>query len=312
MKICFVNESSYIGKYPRDWSDMKTEEAWSVALDADRIPIGHIPEKKYDLGILMIPSSGIYYISQTDIISYLKSFCDTIAIMQSGPHSQFQEYTPEQQIWFYNTIMAADILFVHNEIDKKYYSGLTLHSDIRILPTLMVDDNILDLPPEERSGVMVGGNMSSWYNGFDSYLVANNFQEQIYIPILGKQNPTEESLFSDIKYVPHVEWSRWMKNLNKIKYAVHLMRNHTAGSFALNCAYLGIPCIGYYGTDTQQNCHPNTTVHVGDLESAVEIAEKLRDDFVFYNKCSGESKHLYKQYEENIFLNNFWSNFDND
>ena len=81
------------------------------------------------------------------------------------------------------------------------------------------------------------------------------------------------------------------------------MRTHAAGTFALNCAYLGIPCIGYEGLDTQMICHPETTVQLGDLYEARKIAKKLRDEPTFYLDCSRHAKQQYKEnFHENIFI----------
>ena len=73
--------------------------------------------------------------------------------------------------------------------------------------------------------------------------------------------------------------------------------------FALNCAYLGIPCIGYKGLDTQEICHPSLTVDNGDLETARKIAKNLRLDEDFYIYCANECKENYnKYYTETEFL----------
>ena len=99
-----------------------------------------------------------------------------------------------------------------------------------------------------------------------------------------------------------MNWVGWINELNKVKYGVHLMRTHAAGTFALNCAYLGIPCIGYKGLDTQEICHPDLTVEVGDLKKSKNLAKELRNNQEFYVHCSKISKQKYKQhFHENIF-----------
>jgi hypothetical protein len=74
------------------------------------------------------------------------------------------------------------------------------------------------------------------------------------------------------------------------------MRTHAAGTFALNCAYLGIPCIGYEGLDTQEICHPELTIKLGDLEEAKKLITSLKEDEKFYNHCSHITKQHYKKY----------------
>jgi hypothetical protein len=84
------------------------------------------------------------------------------------------------------------------------------------------------------------------------------------------------------------------------------MRTHAAGTFALNCAYLGIPCIGYKGLDTQETLHPQLSVNIGDIELANSLAIRLRDDKEFYNYCSQTAKDNYKIfYTENVWLQNW-------
>ena len=73
----------------------------------------------------------------------------------------------------------------------------------------------------------------------------------------------------------------------------------------MNCGFHGIPCIGYKGLDTQQIIHPHTTVEVGDLSSAKDIALKLKNDDEFYQMCSEVALFNYEnEYtEENWKLN---------
>ena len=196
--------------------------------------------------------------------------------MQEGPHWYFQDYPLEQQIWFYNILLEMDFLFVHNEIDKRYFEGLT-NKQCKVLPSLMIEDMLKDIPKIKGEGVMIGGNFWQWYGGFDSYITAQEFQEQIYIPSMGRRIEGEEQM-DNLNHLQYMNWTNWIAELSKRKNGVHLMRTHAAGTFALNCAYLGIPCIGYEGLDTQMLCHPSCTVDVGDITKAKQTAEILRKD----------------------------------
>ena len=83
------------------------------------------------------------------------------------------------------------------------------------------------------------------------------------------------------------------------------MRTHAAGTFALNCAYLGIPCIGYEGLDTQEICHPNLTIKLGDLNAAKEKLKNLKLNREWYLECSNTAKKNYKKFfKEKIFMEN--------
>ena len=307
MRIAFFTEGNIVGKIPRDYVNMRTDMAWLCALNADRIPFTHthLITKKYDLGIIIIPKKQPNF-----DIEQLRTYCDKIAVMQEGPHWFFQDYELERQIWYFNTLCSADIIYTHNKSDQTYYEGLTNHKDVRILPSLMIEDNIPDaLPIPDRDHVIIGGNMTNWYGGFDSMIVAQEFGMDIYAPSMGRRIPREEEL--DITHLPFMNWSEWMHTLNKFKFGVHLMRTHAAGTFALNCAYLGIPCIGYKGLDTQQLCHPVCTVDVGNISEAKEIAQRLCNDETFYLYCSNVAKDKYKEhFHEDKFNSTFQKQFE--
>mgnify|MGYP003132839355 FL=1 len=303
MRIAFFTEGGYQGKVDRNNLNMRTDLAWICTLDAEHYNIHHGNiNGEYDLGVIIIPKKNPNF-----NLDRIKNSCKRIASMQEGPHWYFQDYSLEQQIWFYNILQEMDFLFVHNEIDKKYFEGLT-GKECKILSTLMIDDNIKDLPKVERNGVMIGGNFCSWYGGFDSYIIAQEFKEQVFVPSMGRKIDGEEQM-ENLHHLPYMNWTQWITELNKRKYGIHLMRTHAAGTFALNCAYLGIPCIGYEGLDTQMKCHPDCTVELGNLSQAKQIAKKLRKDEEFYLYCSNIAKEKYKNYyNEQLFKKNIYLN----
>ena len=295
MEIAFFTEGQYQGKVSRDNDNMRTDLAWICSLKADHWNINSMPNKKYDLGIIIIPKKN----PQFDL-NKLKQYCNKISVMQEGPNWYWQDYPLQQQIWYFNTIQEADIMFVHNESDKKYYEGLT-GKKCKILPSLMIEDSIKNIPQVDRKNIIIGGNFCSWYGGFDSYIVAQEADCPIYIPSMGRKIKGEEEM-PNLNHLPYMNWVEWIKALNNFKYGIHLMRTHAAGTFALNCAYLGIPCIGYEGLDTQEKCHPNLTVKLGDLAMAKEKLTLLKTSKEYYKECSEIAKFNYKQYyQENNF-----------
>ena len=295
MKIAFFTEGQYQGKITRNNPNMRTDLAWICSLKADHWNINQPPNQKYDLGIVIIPKKN----PQFDL-NKIKQYCDKTAVMQEGPNWYWQDYPLSQQIWYYNTIQEADLMYVHNESDKEYYKGLT-GKKCKILPSLMIEDSIKNLPQVERKDIIIGGNFCSWYGGFDSYVIAQEADCPIYIPSMGRKIEGEEQM-PNLNHLPYMNWVEWIKTLNNFKYGVHLMRTHAAGTFALNCAYLGIPCIGYEGLDTQEICHPDLTVKLGDLAMAKEKLIRLKTDKYWYDKCSQIAKEQYqKYYHENKF-----------
>ena len=303
MAIAFFTEMGFTGKVPRTHDNMRTEFAWMCALDATHYPIHSAHQIKYetkiDLGIVIIPKKNPDF-----NLDSIKSVCDKVAVMQEGPHWYFQDYSLEKQINYFNTLTSADIIYVHNRADKIYYRGLTGHSDIRVMNSLMIEQAVGDIEEVERKGVIIGGNFVSWYGGFDSYIVANSQFEEVTAPTMGRKQEGEEQLLT---LLPYMNWKEWIHKLNEFKIGVHLMRTHAAGTFALNCAYLGIPCIGYKGLDTQEKCHPQLTVEVGNTVHAKELIKQLNTDVTFYKECSKQAKEMYTTYyDESKFKSNLF------
>ncbi len=294
MSIAFFTEMGFNGKIPSNHNNMRTEFAWMVALNADHYNINNVPDKKYDLGITIIPKNN----PQFDL-KRLKQYCGKVAVMQEGPHWYFQDYNLNDQINYFNALTSADIIFVHNKADKIYYRGLTGHKDVRVMRSLMIEEAIGETKIVNRKGVIIGGNFVNWYGGFDSYMVANSQFDVVSAPTMGRKQEGEEQLLT---LLPYMNWKEWIHKLNEFKIGVHLMRTHAAGTFALNCAYLGIPCIGYKGLDTQELCHPELTVNVGDLGHAKELIKELNNNSEFYSECSKQAKDYYSiYYHENNF-----------
>lgn len=306
MKVAFFTEMSFTGKIPRNHDNMRTEFAWMCALNAEHYNIYTAIEsctnlnatQFIDLGIVILPKN----VKEFDI-TVLYTVCKKVAVMQEGPNWYWQDYDLQRQIWYCNTLASVNIIFTHNEIDRKYYQGL-IGGNVKVLPSLMIEDAIGNLESVERDGVIIGGNFVSWYGGIDSYIVASEFGfSKVHAPSMGRRQPLEEQM---LEHLPYMNWTSWIQALNKFKYGVHLMRTHAAGTFALNCAYLGIPCIGYKGLDTQEICHPDLSVDMGDLTAAKQLVEKLRKDEEFYLYCSNICKELYKtHYSEESFLKKF-------
>ena len=297
MKIVFFSESQINGKIPRDFPNARTEYAWMMALDAPHFNIHSQIDGKYDLGIVIIPKTN-----PNINLDEIRKSCDKVAVMQEGPHWYFQDYSVTQQFHYYNLLRSADWVYCHNESDVNYFIGLGCE-DVRVMRSLMIPEG-LNPRTEKGSGTMIGGNFVSWYGGFDSFMVAMYLQDKITAPSMGRKQD-EEKLIEEINYLPYLSWRDWIVELGKYNVGVHLMRTHAAGTFAMNCAFHGIPCIGYKGLDTQETLHPLTTVDIGDLEAANDLAKKLKEDD-FYWLCSQTAEKRFDDYyTERAWLENW-------
>ena len=315
-KIVWFTEQGMNGKIPLDNPNMRNDVSTMYTLGVEHYPIFGIPqvlqhfgEGYFDFGIVTLPKTNTEHLLKFNLIGDLKKLCKKTISMQEGPHWLFQDYTMEQQIWWFNTLTEFDMLFAHNLKDVSYYKGL-VNKPVHKMPTLMLTEKLniksrVDYDvifKATNTDSIIGGNMVRWYGGFDSYMVAQEFGVPISAPSMGRKIDREDEL--DINHFPYMTWIEWINNLSKFKYGVHLMPTHAAGTFTLNCAFHGIPCIGYTGLDTQEELHPHLTVYDGDLEQAKKYARELKEDEEFYKECSKTSREYYNNslYNEKNFV----------
>lgn len=311
MRIAFLTEMGFNGTIPPTHNNMRTEFAWMNALNAVHYPLETYDlVKNYDVVFIIFPKgktylnsegstlvSGVNPVSkylQQPIIPTLKESNTKVYYIQEGPHWWWNDYEVIDQIQFYNFLSLTDGIFAHNLSDSQYYRGLFWNKKVEIIHSLMIEDFIKDIQPITEDKVLIGGNFSRWYGGFESYMVASEFG----LPIWGQESHSKrlnEGGIGNLSHFPRMNWNDWMVEVSKFKYGVHLMPTVAAGTFSLNCAYFGIPVIGNEKVDTQRLLHPNLSVDVSDIESAMLMVEMLKDP-IFYKKKSEEAKDNYQTY----------------
>ena len=295
MNICFISQNGFTGKTARTFDNCRTEFAWQIALDAhhENYKDWFFSNTTYDLIVVILPKK-LELIDTGALLESVKRRSKKVAMMQEGPAWYYQDYDYAQQVNYINFLSEMDFLLVHNISDIAYFKGIFKKSTFN-LQSLMITDTLAGVIRENNGMPIIGGNFCSWYGGVDSYFVAQNFGKPIYVPSMGRKINNEEQ-FPNLLHLPYMTWTNWMRTLANFNVGVHLMRTHAAGTFALNCAYWGIPCIGYKGLDTQQTLFPDLSVCVGDIVGANELAIKLKNDVEFYNYISLKSKDLYQLY----------------
>lgn len=318
MKIAFLSEAGFTGMVPRNHANMRTDLAWYCALKATHHPITEYKTVVgYDYVVVILPkghctvdSAGTSIIQKnernlcsqilhSDISSVLKSNNKKLCFMQEGPTWYFNDYELADQIAYVNFIDSCDMVLCHNRHDKLFYDGL-VSKPTHVFPSVMIEDSVSNLTSDNRDGCMIGGNCSRWYGGLQSYLMALNFDCKLYMPSMHCRRNGEDKLES-LQHLPYINWVEWIKELNKMKYAIHLMPTVAAGTFSLNCAYLGIPCIGNKYMDTQL-CFRDIAVDVDDLKAVKNLIKELKD-VDFYNHVSEKAKEIYKgEFSEEMFL----------
>lgn len=291
--------------HARTFANMRTDVAWSVALKA---PIYNFEAINFesDLGIIIVPKKSPEKAINFHSENIYK--CKRWAVMQEANQTYWQNFEVPTQIQYLQLLNSVDMIFCHNEIDVKYYNGILNAVKSFLMPSLMIVDAIpqeAKKVPQKRTDAVLNGNWVEWYGAADSFMIAQEFGEQIYAPSMGRKQEYEDYL-EDIRYLPYMTWADWMVELNKRKYGVNLMRTFAAGTFSLNCSFLAIPCLGWDVLETQRLCFPELSVPVGDMVEARRMAKHLKNNELFYNHVSEYARKVSLQlFGEETFVKNF-------
>ena len=302
MNVGFFSEAGYEGKVPRNHSNMRTDVAWVCALDATHHPlstISKLEDNLYDVGVMILPKNRKSLL-EYPLLEQYRRICKKVTIMQESYYNYWQDSSVVEQIWYFNFITDMDLIFCHNDVDLEYYNGLT-NVRTELLPSVMITDDIV---PRNEWGdaTIIGGNWVWAYGGFDSYQVALELGHPITAVTTGRMKPEEDEI---LNHIPWVTWREWIDILSQFNVGVQL-GTASAGTFNLNCSFHGIPCIGYSNVNTQRILHPLTTVNLGEIGRAKDIARKLVEDDYFYDECMETTQELYdKLYTEDKFVEHF-------
>ena len=169
-KIAWITEGGWQGQVSLDNPNMRNDVSTMYTLGSEHYPIFQIPqvlqhfgENHFDFGIVTLPKTNTEQLLKFDMMGDLKKLCKRTISMQEGPHWLFQDYTMEQQIWWFNALTEFDMLFAHNLKDVRYYKGLT-NKPVHKMPTLMLTERLGIQPRSEWSdAVIIGCNMVRWY-----------------------------------------------------------------------------------------------------------------------------------------------------
>lgn len=306
-RITFISQKPPSGIIPRNQTHMPVDVAQQCALKAVNLHYSQLSTTadKFDVAILLIPKTkeDRDQLFNLDVVGLARKIADSVWFMQEGPSWIFQDLPLHQQFWHYNVLAKVDGILCENYTDVPYYKGLVgRKKPVHPIHSVMIEDMILPYRSiVKQDKVMIGGNFCRWYGGFDSYIIAREFELPISAPSMGRRVEGEEGI-ENLTHYPYMNWNQWIKTLAEHKYAIHLMPTIAAGTFAMNCGFLGIPCIGYEEADTQRLIHPELSVKVGDIDHARQLVEKLKDP-EYYDYASKQAFQNYtKHFSEASFL----------
>ena len=312
-----TSELDLKGLYPVNYEHLRVLETQLLFLEAYHIPLLEIfqSNQKYDGDILFNIGKGgfdkpyIKFMYENDIVNHLKQKFTKVYIYQDGEVGWWNQAEVKLQVWWYNQLQQADGILVPNSTDVSFYKGLFPDKKIKVIRSVMTDrglDKSKFKPKEDK--IIINGPLTPEYNGFSQIILAHNSGMGIDIPPMGESRIPKDSWdMADnlgVNYLKYMSWTEWMYNLNRYKIGYMMTPAMASGSFALNCAYLGIPCIGNRNADTQRILFPDLAIDPFDNKSALELTLKLTNDLDFYKEVSTKSQILfYKEFTKEKMIN---------
>ena len=305
-----TSEMGFEGYFPVNYPNLRVLETQLLYLEAYHLPIQKIitEGKTYKGSLLYNIGKGGFekpYISELyhhhhNIVAQLKEKFEEVYIYQDGEIGWWNQVDTRLQAWWYNQLIASDGILVPNSTDISFYKGLFPDKKIKVIRSVMTDEGLdkTKFKPKENRTIVTGP-LTKEYNGFSQLLLAHNLDMPVDIPPMGESRMPKDSWEMapnlGVNYLQYMSWAEWMYNLSRYKIGYMMSAATASGSFALNCAYLGIPCIGDKRADTQSILFPDLAIDVFNNEKALELTFKLKNDLDFYIEVSNKAKRLYKQ-----------------
>jgi hypothetical protein len=307
-----------MGKIPEEMIDLRADISWMKTLDLTHFPfryiINHIDElEAFDYVILNYPKDNNGFM--LDVIPYIFDMVKKpkVGIVQHGGYDYFMDWNMETQVAYKNLIRRAKFFVITNEIDNNHFKLLARDTPILFLKTDLDDAVVQQIDTKNRQDrVMISGNMTRWYGGTMSLLLAEKFGVPITVPTMGRRQPDEETFAKEmvdvpVIYLPYSNWIQWFKVLSTHKYAVNMMPVAACGSFSVACAALGIPCIGRKHITAQNICFPELSID----ENYENIDDKITLIKTDYDRLSKYAREQYlKHFERKVVKEHFYEQLE--
>jgi hypothetical protein len=315
MKILYLTDINYIGKFPEDFSaGYRPFMSWVPALDAfhcnyfqiDKLDIN----EKFDIAIIGSLNSTLMHPHinlKKDILSKIKKLANKIVFQQESYHRSFihdvglSNKTDIHVLDYYEFISECDAILTHNEIDVNYFSTLFnkpsfVHPQF-ILPLEV--DQVVDINKPTNFILSSFDPIKDKGGSLDSYYLLKEFNSPIYYFSNTNLNlPSLHNISPDFDYV------KFNQTLTNFKIGVNVPYLPIGGSFPLQCAMMKLPCVGWNLGNPQQDCFPELTSTYPDFNGLRKIIKKLLDNNDFYIEAAEKGyENFITKYSYDLYIN---------
>jgi len=144
---------------------------------------------------------------------------------------------------------------------------------------------------KERKAEIVTCQQFTDHNPYAAIILAKNsglqhidFLTQNHTP---QQRDQEQQYYAKLGHanvlIPKSTYHKYLDRLSHCKMAVNMEPNHNGSKFVVDCAMMGVPCIGSNTVSTMQILFPTLAIDPYNMDAAVEYMHRLQNDPVNYS-----------------------------
>jgi hypothetical protein len=309
--IALISEIEYCGKIEDDYSGDNPNVVTMVSKTLNATMLNyffvrtliHNDNFNFTHAIIIPSKNHPEYLEIIDFIKQNRPNCK-VMLLQEGAYNFWLDWSMEFQKRYFEYMKSVDYFIYNNDVDANYYKQINAKSIKLRVP---IDCDFINkkiicgriVPFEKRKDyIVVGGSCNSWYNGTNSFIVANESKiKNIVTPTMGRDQKNEEYFLSqmfpnkEIKKLPFLPLTYWAKLISEAKYCIHLMPTVAGGNMVNICASVGTPIIGNELWDTQKECFHNLAIDVRDIVKGASLVKILDSNFEFYEDVSNLAKN---------------------
>ncbi len=317
MKILIMTEKDFNGYIPTtfqnnlQWDIYLQKSLNAYHLSFYSLQLKGFNFKKFDMAIVIPPYDNP---NVADIFKHI-SKDTTLVVMQEGSKDHWLNYSIKQQMNYINAVNHAAAFLSPNKKDIAFYKvilKIPIHQFSIYCDTLQVKEfGNTKVKKKIPKSMMIGANFDLRGMGLADVYVGSGIVKNIGIPTmrnaLVKDNDTfvNEMFKVNTQVYPYVEQKDWLPILNRYQVAVHLANETGTGQLQIQCACLGVPCIGTKDIDLQSYLFPELTIDNSELEEGRILMKRLMNDKTFFSQVMTEAYRRVSELDTIVALPRF-------
>ena len=295
MKIAILSEKTFNGYIPKSFIEnlqwdiylQKVLKAYHISYYCDNF--NNINFNYYDIIIAIPPKNN------PDLEHIFKKISKetTLIAMQEGSKDHWLNLPIKKQMTFINAMNYCAAILCPNEMDTIFYKGIfkcPVYKFTTFTDTLQIESfGNLEHQKKIPKSMIIGANFDWRGYGLPAVYAGSGIIKNYGIPTMREDIAKDNDLFvkemlnSNATLYPYVNQSKWLQILNKYQIAIHLSNESATGQFQIQCACLGIPCVGNKELTMQKYLFPDLSIDSWDIQTANTLIKKLIHDKTYYN-----------------------------